>query len=86
MERPGAVQSQSLGGYPVVVIPSYWVIDANAHVSKGPLTLRLFVRNLIDERASLNRFAILDASYVPNAIVNKLLQPRTVGMGVSYNL
>lgn len=64
---------------------TYWVIDAKAHVSKGPLTLRLFVRNLTDERASLNCFAILDASCVPNEIVNKLLQPRTAGMGVSYN-
>jgi iron complex outermembrane recepter protein len=82
---PGAVQRQSLGGYPAVVIPSYWAIDMNAQASKGPLTLRFFVRNLTDERASINTFAILDASGMANEIVNKLLQPRTVGIGASYN-
>jgi iron complex outermembrane recepter protein len=81
----GAVQSQQPGNYPAVIIPSYWVIDTNAQVSKGPLTLRFFVRNLTDERASLNRFAMLAPSSVPSQIVSKLLQPRTVGVGVSYN-
>jgi iron complex outermembrane recepter protein len=83
---PGAVQSQPLGGYPSVVMPSYWSIDMNAQASRGPLTLSLFVRNLTDERAFVNRFAILDyASNAPVLMVNKLLQPRTIGMGVNYS-
>jgi iron complex outermembrane recepter protein len=81
---PG-VQSQSLGGYPAVVFPSYWSIDMNVQASRGPLTLRLFVRNLTDRRAFINSFAIPDATGVPNEIVDKLLQPRTVGIGANYN-
>jgi iron complex outermembrane receptor protein len=82
---PGAVQSQSAYNYPAVVIPSYWVLDMNAQASKGPLTLRVFVRNLTDARAFVNRFAILDPSNTPVLMVNKLLQPRTIGIGFGYS-
>lgn len=79
------VQNRFLGNTPAVVVPGYSVIDANAQVSKGPLTLRVFGRNLADKRAYLNRFVMLDNTiYVPVEIVNKLLQPRTLGIGVSY--
>jgi outer membrane receptor protein involved in Fe transport len=80
-----AVQSRSAGGYPAVVISPYWTIDANAGVSRGPVALRLFVRNLTDKRAYLNRFAELDANGTPVQIEQKLLQPRTIGLGGSYS-
>jgi iron complex outermembrane recepter protein len=73
------------GAMPVAVIPGYTVLDANAQMSKGPLTLRIFGRNLTDKRAYLNRFVMEDdTTYVPVEMVNKLLQPRTLGIGVSY--
>jgi len=79
------VQVRQQGSMPVAVIPAYAVLDANAQMSKGPLTLRIFGRNLADKRAYLNRFVMLDdTTYVPVEMVNKLLQPRTLGIGVSY--
>ena len=51
------VQSRSLGGGPTYELPSYSAIDLNAAVAKGRLTLRAFVRNLTDIRASLQTVA-----------------------------
>lgn len=78
-----AVASRSRGGYPTVMIPSYGVLDTYGQVSKGRVALRFFARNLTDKRAYLTRFAILDTSNAPLQVVDKLLQPRTIGVGVS---
>ena len=78
----GSVTTQS--GYPTVVIPAYWVVDANGQISNGALAIRLFVRNLTDQRAYVNRVTLLDVNNVPVEMTNKLLQPRTFGVGVSY--
>ena len=40
------VQSRSLGGYPSAVLPSYTVLDLNAAVARGSLTVKFFARNL----------------------------------------
>jgi outer membrane receptor protein involved in Fe transport len=82
---PDAVQSRSRGGYPAVVMSPYWVIDANAGISRGRVAIRTFVRNVTDKRANLNRFAFLDANGTPVEIASKLLQPRTIGLGGSYS-
>jgi outer membrane receptor protein involved in Fe transport len=79
-----AVQSRSLGGSPTMVIPSYAVINVNAQVSNGSVAFRLFARNLTDKRAYLNRLFFSDVPNAPTQIVDKLLQPRTLGVGVSY--
>jgi outer membrane receptor protein involved in Fe transport len=81
---PLAVQSYSRGGYPAVLLPSYSVIDLNAQISRGPLTLRLFARNVADRRADLNAFAVLGNEGMPLQIDHILLQPRTLGIGVEY--
>jgi len=80
----GAVQNRSLDNYPAVVLPSYTVVDLNARASKGPLTVRFFARNLLDKRAFLQSFPLVSASGVPSLMVNKLLQPRTLGVGFDY--
>ena len=82
---PFAVQSYSRGGYPAVPLPAYSVIDLNAQVSRGPLTLRMFARNVADRRADLNAFAVPDGESMPAQIDHILLQPRTLGIGVEYD-
>ena len=74
------VQSRSLGGGPTYELPSYSVIDLNAAIAKGPLTLRAFVRNLTDIRASLQTVAETPSS----PPYYKILQPRTLGIGADY--
>ena len=82
---PLAVQSYSRGGYPAVLLPAYSVIDLDAQVSRGPLTLRIFARNLADRRADLNAFAVLDGESMPAQVDHILLQPRTLGIGIAYD-
>ena len=82
---PLAVQSYSRGGYPAVPLPAYSVIDLNAQVSRGPLTLRIFARNVADRRADLNAFAVPDGEGIPAQIDHILLQPRTLGIGFEYD-
>jgi iron complex outermembrane receptor protein len=78
------VQSRSLGGYPTTVLPSYAVLDFNAVIAHGPLSLKLFARNLTDRRAYLYSDVILNDSNTPVQIEHFLLQPRTVGVGFDY--
>jgi outer membrane receptor for ferrienterochelin and colicin len=78
------VASRSLGGSPVPVVPSFAALDAYSQITRGPVAFRVFARNLTDKRAYLTRFAVTDAANDPIQIVDKLLQPRTLGVGVSY--
>jgi len=71
--------------YPAEIVPSYWAIDLNAQAYRGPLRLRLYVRNLTDERGLLNEVAVLNQTFLPYEITEKLLQPRTLGVGVDYS-
>jgi len=84
----GAVMKRdSPFSYPAVLIPSYSVLDLNARIVKGPLTMRAFARNVMDKRAYLESGTEVD--YVANpptplTIYNNLLQPRTIGIGFDY--
>jgi len=79
------VQSRSLGGTPTIALPSYSVLDLNAGIAKGPLTLRAFARNLTDRRAWLQGgFLYPDTSTMPGQSDVFILQPRTVGIGFDY--
>jgi len=85
------VQAICCQDYPEVVVPSYHVIDANAQVSRGSLRLKLYVRNLTDERGLIGRNSVLSlvsnsnaGGFQPFEIQDKLLQPRTMGFGVDY--
>jgi iron complex outermembrane recepter protein len=51
-QRAGhCVGRRSPGG---LFLPTYSVLDLNASIAKGPLTLRAFARNVTDQRAWLN--------------------------------
>jgi outer membrane receptor protein involved in Fe transport len=78
------VQSRSLGGAPTVALPSYTALDLNAGAAKGPLSVRLFARNLGDKRAFLQSYVIVDHADTPVQIEHYVLQPRTVGAGFDY--
>jgi iron complex outermembrane recepter protein len=85
----GAVTNHSGYGYPAVVLPAYSVLDVNANIVSGPLTVRAFARNVMNKRAYLQSGTAVD--YVPNPptpvnIYHNLLQPRTVGIGFEYLL
>ena len=84
--RSGAayVQSRSLGGYPTTELPSYTVLDLNAAIARGPLSLKFFARNLTDKRAYLNSNVIVNDYNTPVQIEHYILQPRTVGVGFDY--
>jgi iron complex outermembrane receptor protein len=78
------VQSQSLGGYPTTELPSYTVLDINAGVAKGPLSMKFFARNLANKRAYLSSFVTVNDFNNPVRVENYILQPRTVGVGFDY--
>jgi iron complex outermembrane receptor protein len=81
-ERDEYVQSRS--GYPTAALPSYTVLDLNAAVARGPLSLKFFARNLADKRVYLNSSVIVNDYNTPVQIENYVLQPRTVGIGFDY--
>ncbi len=83
-EWAGYVQSRSLGGYPTKELPSYTVLDLNAAIARGPLSLKFFARNLTDKRAYLNSNVIVNDYNTPVQIEHYILQPRTLGVGFNY--
>ena len=78
------VQSRSLGGYPTTQLPSYTVIDLNAGVARGSMSLKFFARNLANKRAYLNSLVMVNDYNTPVQAENYVLQPRTVGIGLDY--
>jgi outer membrane receptor protein involved in Fe transport len=68
-----------------VEMPAYSLVDLNANVSKGPLTLRTFVRNLTDSHASRHSNNIyVDPTTMIAQFDAYVVQPRTIGLGVDY--
>ena len=79
------VLNRSCGCQETLDLPAYSLIDINASVSKGPLTLRTFARNLSDSHASRHSHP----PYVdPTTMIAQwgayVVQPRTIGIGVDY--
>jgi iron complex outermembrane recepter protein len=84
-ESSGYVALQTRAGYPAVVLPSYAVLDLNAGIVKGALSLRVYVRNLSDMRANLQSVTTIDAvTNTPVQISSRYVQPRTLGFGFDY--
>jgi outer membrane receptor protein involved in Fe transport len=80
----GAVQTPA--GYPTVVLPSYAVLDLNSCIAKGPLSLRVYLRNLTDKRANLQSITLWDVlTSTPVQIASRPPQPRTLGLGFDYS-
>jgi iron complex outermembrane recepter protein len=71
------------GGAPVAFLPSYSVLDLNASVAKGPLTLRVFARNVTDQRGWVNS-SFGGPPSAPEQSTATIIQPRTVGVGFDY--
>jgi iron complex outermembrane recepter protein len=74
-------------------LPSYTVFDLSAGVRKNNWTLNLYVKNLFDESAEFNRFAMCaesvcgasgyDAQYPNGQIYTIANKPRTIGLRFS---
>lgn len=78
------VHSRSVGGGPTMELPAYSVLDLNAGIAKGPLVLRAFVRNLTDTRAISQSIVLGDPSHPPAEMEQRILQPRSIGVGFDF--
>jgi outer membrane receptor protein involved in Fe transport len=65
-------------------LPAYDVLDLNADVRFDSVTLRLFVKNLTDERAFTGGGVTTDGLNRPVRLDLAVLQPRTVGLSVDF--
>ncbi len=74
----------SVEGAPAAFLPSYYVLDLNASIAKGPLTLRAFARNVTDQRAWLNAGFNSGPPTAPEQSAVTIIQPRTIGVGFDY--
>jgi iron complex outermembrane receptor protein len=85
-EWSGYSAVQTRAGYPAVVLPSYSALELNGGIAKGPLSLRVYVRNLTDKRATLQSVTQVDVvTNAPARILSRPLQPRTLGLGFDYS-
>lgn len=66
------------------LLPSYDVLDLHADVQVSNATLRLFVKNLTDERAFTGGGVTVNGADQPIRLDLNLLQPRTVGVSVDF--
>jgi outer membrane receptor protein involved in Fe transport len=81
-KKNSSVVSTSL---PNFVLKSYNVLDLNASVSNDRWTVRLYARNLMDERAYTGGGVSTDILNNPLEIQAIVLQPRTIGVSVDLN-
>jgi outer membrane receptor protein involved in Fe transport len=65
-------------------LPAYDVLDLNADVQFNSMTVRLFVKNLTDERAFTGGGVTTDGANQPVRLDVAVLQPRTVGVSVDF--
>jgi iron complex outermembrane recepter protein len=66
------------------LMPSYNSLDLNADVAFDAFTVRLFVRNVTDERAYTGGGTIVNAANQPIQIDLGVLRPRTFGVSVDF--
>jgi iron complex outermembrane recepter protein len=64
------------------LLPAYDVVDLNADVRFDTVTVRVFVKNLTDERAFTGGGTTVDGLNSPIRLDLYLLQPRTVGLSL----
>jgi outer membrane receptor protein involved in Fe transport len=61
--------------------PSYEVVDLTAGLTNERWGIRLYAKNLTDERAYVTPGMVLDPDNQPLQIASSILQPRAVGLG-----
>jgi len=66
----------------VIEADSYSSLDLSAGVSSGSWSVRLFARNVTDERAELTNNIVSNALGQQQFVVGVPLQPRTIGLGL----
>jgi iron complex outermembrane recepter protein len=71
-------------GAPAALLPSYSVLDLNASIAKGALTLRAFARNVTDKRAWLQGYFAAGPPNAPGQSHANIIQPRIIGVGFDY--
>lgn len=65
-------------------LPAYDVLDLNADMRFDSMTVRLFVKNLTDERAFTGGGVTTDGADQPIRLDLAVLQPRTVGLSIDF--
>ena len=70
-------------GAPQFNLPSYATMDLRGSVAIGPAIVRLFVRNLFNERGQLSAETVLTQLGGPAMV--SILQPRTYGVSVDVD-
>jgi hypothetical protein len=70
------------GGVPTMELPAYSAVDLNASIAR-PLCAS-FVRNLTDTRGKLSAFVQGYSDSPPASIEERILQPRSIGVGFEY--
>jgi iron complex outermembrane recepter protein len=73
-------------GTPAAFLPSYSVLDLNASITRGSLTLKAFARNVMDQRAWVNGYFEVGPPNAPGESSAIIIQPRTIGVGFDYAL
>jgi iron complex outermembrane receptor protein len=63
---------------------AYAALDLTADVTNGPCTIRIFARNVTDERAYETITPITNLSGVNDHLVGTPIQPRTVGIEFDF--
>jgi iron complex outermembrane receptor protein len=69
---------------PAVEAPSYSLVNLNASLSRGPLTLKVYGTNLGNERALQGGLELINILNQPQQGDFWIVQPRAFGVGIDY--
>ena len=69
---------------PAVEAPSYSLVNLNASLTRGPLTLKLYGANLANKRAIQGGLALINILNQPQQGDFWIVQPRSFGVGFDY--
>jgi iron complex outermembrane recepter protein len=100
VQGPPVTDPCTFGARPTIEKPAYSVLDLHAGIARDALTIKVFARNVFDERAILHS-NLLGPCYVPGGVAGDgpagdqaaavplqseafIVQPRTIGVGFEY--
>ena len=76
-------QTLPTAGARYVLLPSYWLVNAYAGWEHGPVTLGLYMRNVLDERVVFGANTRITA-FAPIDLYETVGRPRTTGLELTY--